>query len=247
MSEAPGPRAVRPLSGWSWLGLAGLVGLALVLAWRYWGQATDDGFITYCYARSWAETGALSFNDTVTYGITAPGYALLLGGLGRLSSGSAMDIPGWGTLLSLLSLALIWTVLWRRCRRSAVPAVRLLPALAGPVLLIMPLMIGLWGSENMVAIALLVGAGSCLLIAERPGAGGLLACAAIVVRMDAALGALILGLVAWARWRKVPWRYGLTGVLPLIPWCLFLFWTFGDVFPSTLEAKRLQLKPGMGS
>ena len=45
-----------------------------------------------------------AFDDTVTYGITAPGYALLLGLLARLTGGAAVEIPGWGSLISLASL-----------------------------------------------------------------------------------------------------------------------------------------------
>ena len=232
--------AIRPAE---WGAIVVLVGLALMLASSFWGQATDDAFITYRYAQKWMETGEFRFNDDISYGITAPGYAMLLATVASLGAPLGLDVPGAGSLLSLLCLLYLTGLLRRFTRRSASGSVRLLPLVVGVVLLTMPLMLGMWGSENMVAESLVTSSALMLFEKDRPALAGFLAFLGIVIRMDAAVGALIIGLVAVARSRRVPWAFGLAGVLPLVVWLPFLQSHFGSVIPATLEAKRLIVTP----
>jgi len=62
------------------------------------GHSTDDGFITYRYARNLAHGHGLVFNPgEVWLGTSAPGWAIVLGALGRIA-GSAL-IPWLSGLL----------------------------------------------------------------------------------------------------------------------------------------------------
>ncbi len=68
---------------------------AVVVAGGFWGFSYDDAFITSQYARSWQERGALELNPgEAVDGTTAPGYAVLLGSLARLTPG--LGVPAWG-------------------------------------------------------------------------------------------------------------------------------------------------------
>jgi hypothetical protein len=77
-------------------------------------------------------------------------------------------------------------------------------------------------------------------------AAGLLFALAMMLRLDAAAGALALGLALWAWRRRLPWRYGLAGLLPLAPWLGWLEARFGHIVPATLEAKRSELAEAGG-
>lgn len=147
----------------------------------------------------------------------------------------------------MLALLYLTGLLWRHSRRSPRFAVRLFPLVAAVTVFGMPLMLGMWGSENMVAVSCMVTAALLLLRSERPVAAGLFAFLGIMMRMDAGLGALMIGLVALVRRRRIPWAYGLAGVLPLALWLPFLHAHFGQVIPSTLEAKRSIVTPDFPS
>ncbi|HYH46151.1 MAG TPA: hypothetical protein VEG34_10725, partial [Thermoanaerobaculia bacterium] len=70
---------------------AGLIALPIALG--FWAFSYDDGFITYRYARNWAEGLGLVYNPgEEVLGTTAPGYALLLGLLPWLTG---VSVPGW--------------------------------------------------------------------------------------------------------------------------------------------------------
>lgn len=166
--------------------------LAVTLGSSFWGYASDDAYITYCYTRQWMETGEFRFNADISYGITAPGYAMLLGALAGATASTALDIPGWGSLLSITCLLYLTGLLWRFTRRSASLSIRFLPLIAGVMLFTMPLVLGMWGSENMVAVALIASAAILLFEKKHPLAAGFLAFLAIMARMDAGLGALLL-------------------------------------------------------
>jgi len=238
------PHKHSPVRLAEWCAMGFFVALALPLASSFWGHASDDAYITYCYARNWMETGEFLFNSNVSYGITAPGYAMLLGVLTPLGAPLGLDVPGCGSLLSILCLLYLTALLWRFTRDSSSAAIRWLPLMTGVVLFTMPLALGMWGSENMVAVSLILTAAVLLFEKDRPLSAGLVAFLGIFVRMDAGIGALMIGLVAIARYRRIPWRFGLAGVLPLAIWFPFLHSQFGSILPATLEAKRLILQPG---
>jgi hypothetical protein len=180
-------------------------------------------------------------------GTTAPGYALLLGVLARFTG---MGAPAWGTLLALLSLGAVALVL-RAVLGGARPAVRLgVPLLFGAAAYLFRWNVEMLGAESFPLLAL--GVGSAWLAVGKGGKGretaaGLLVAAAMMIRLDAALLAGILGLTLWWRGRRFPWRFAVAGLVPVL---LFLAWlqaSFGAVIPNTMAAKQSELAPGAPS
>jgi len=212
--------------------------LAVVVGRLYWGFTYDDAFITYRYARSFAERGALEYNPgEAVLGTTAPGHALLLGALHRITG---VSIPGLGTALSLLALLVLVGVLARSTANRPRGAFAL-PFLFALLLLGCRWSTEMWGAETMPAAALVVLAATIAL--DSPGGGrtlaaGLLVALAMCLRLDAALGALVLGVLLWTRARRPPWAFGLAAGAVLVPWLAWLVHHFGRFVPVTLAAKR---------
>ncbi|HBL27239.1 MAG TPA: hypothetical protein DD490_10430 [Acidobacteria bacterium] len=217
----------------------GLAGLAAALAAGFWGFSYDDAFITYRYAKNWADGAGLVYNPGEhVLGTTAPGYALLLGVLSALSG---LSVPAWGTLLAIASLAAAGWVLWSALA-AAPPVVRTaLPLLFVTSALLFRWNVEMFGAEAFPVVALGVAAAHLALDRRRPVAAGLLAAAAMICRLDAGLLAALLGLELWRERRRFPWAFALAGLLPL---ALFLGWLqadFGAVVPETMAAKQLRL------
>jgi arabinofuranosyltransferase len=239
-------------------GIAGL-GLAGVLASRVAGRALDDIYVTYRYARNLADGLGFVFNPGErVFGVTDPGVGLLLAAAHALTG---IAVPLLGTLLTGLALWICTAVLAGSGARGG----RLPEALAAGLLL---LTAGyLWtaqGSGPLPALALLLVAAW---LAEGPGGmrpvlAGLAAGAAVWCRPDAALGALLLGLLlllergaSWAGERDGPRGKLLSaGGLPargravalyaaglaaaVLPGVLAARLYFGTVIPNTLGAKQ---------
>jgi hypothetical protein len=72
--------------------------------------------------------------------------------------------------------------------------------------------------------------------------GGLFLASAIFFRLDVALAALVAGLFAWYRCRKLPWRFVFVMIFPLGLYLLFLLSQFGRIVPDTLTAKAAELQ-----
>ena len=256
-----GAATVAPAPGWRRLGpaAAALLCAAAVLT-GVAGYSYDDAFITYRYALNLAEEGRLAFNPgPATYGTTAPGYAVLLAGLGRVSPGSpATAIPVWGSLLGVAGLLTVPLVLlaWpTRPRRAGdgVGSRRAWLVVAAPLLVALRWNVEMLGGETLPAMGL-VALGAFLLFARKvtPGreiAAGLVLAAAAMLRLDAGLAAVIFGLVVWQQrrraqrpfpWRSFPWRLALAGTVPLALYVSGLWAWFGHVLPDTLGAKQAE-------
>lgn len=219
-----------------------MAGLAVLLvgvtvAVGFWGFSYDDNFITYRYARHWMEGGGLVYNPGErVLGTSAPGYALLLGTLAAVTTPLGLDIPGWGTLLAVLSLLTLTGLLYRNVEVEG--SRLLLPLAFASLALTLRLNIQLFGAETLLVAALVALAAHLLFVRKRPCMAGLVIFGAMFLRLDAGLAALVIGLVAWWRQRRPPWGYGLAGVLPLTAWLFFLYVYFGRFVPLTIEGKK---------
>ena len=240
------------------------------------GRATDDIYVSYRYARNLASGLGFVFNPGErVFGITDPGVGLLLA-MAHAVSGIA--IPLLGTLLTALAL---WGSAAALARAAAegragltgtgpMGSARLPEALAGGLLLLTSGY--LWtaqGSGPLPALALLLAAAW---LAEetrggrsRPLLAGLTAGAAFWCRPDAAVGALLLGLLLLlgrsrrgsasgpvvteggagplgsgtpqTRWRAVA-LYAAGLAATVLPGLLAARLYFGTVIPNTLGAKQ---------
>ncbi|HKH46684.1 MAG TPA: hypothetical protein VKM72_18660 [Thermoanaerobaculia bacterium] len=219
-----------------------LAGLASVIAAGFLGYSYDDAFITYRYARNWAEGTGFVFNPGErVLGTTAPGYALLLGVLSALTG---VDVPVWGTLLAVAPLAAVALVL-----RSVLSDTEAPPAIrdGGPLLFAVAAFLLQWnvemlGAETLPILALGVTAAHLALHRDRPLAAGLLISAAMICRLDAGLLAAILGLALWRERRRFPWAFALAGLLPLAAFLGWLHAELGAIIPNTMSAKQSELK-----
>ncbi|HYG61937.1 MAG TPA: hypothetical protein VEL74_05115 [Thermoanaerobaculia bacterium] len=235
-------KALRPTPG-DLAVFAVLAGLAVLVGVGFWGYSYDDAFITYRYARNFAEHGELVFNPGErVLGTTAPGYALLLGALTFLTG---ISVPGWGTLISLASIGAVALVL-RLALADAPPGVRYgAPLLYGTAAFLFRWNVEMFGAESFPVLALGVGA-AWLALGDEEGrrrevAAGLLIALAMIFRLDAALLAGILGLALWWRRRRFPLAFALAGLVPVLLFLLYLHLTFGAVIPNTMAAKQSEL------
>jgi arabinofuranosyltransferase len=222
--------------------LAGVAGLALAAAGavRTAGLATDDIYNTSRYAANLAAGAGFVFNPGErVFGLTDPGVGLVLAAA-RAVTGVA--IPLLGTVLTAFALLTLAAVLVR----SAGEQGRLAEGLAGGLLILTASY--LWtaqGSGPLPALALLLLAARLTETEEqalrpgwRDGAAGLLAGLAVWCRPDAALGAVLLGLLLTGERRRLPWRYGTGLAAAVLPGLLAARLYFGTVVPQTLAAKR---------
>jgi hypothetical protein len=227
--------------------IAGLIigiitGLAATLAAGFLGYSYDDAFITYRYAQNWAEGAGLVFNPGErVLGTTAPGYALLLGLLAALTG---LDVPAWGTLLAVASLATVALVLWSSLHLHAAPAAvrHGAPVLFALAAFLLQWNVEMFGAETFPILALGVAAAHLALDRDRPLAAGLLGAAAMICRLDAGLLAAVLGLELWRSKRRFPWAFALAGLLPLAAFLGWLHTELGAVIPHTMSAKQSELK-----
>ncbi|HEX3555094.1 MAG TPA: hypothetical protein VIA62_17865 [Thermoanaerobaculia bacterium] len=231
------PRPRPPISSVAVFALLSL--LAVAVAWSFWGYSYDDAFITYRYARHWAATGHLEYNPgAAVLGTSAPGYALLLGLLSKLTW---LSVPDWGTLLAVLS-TLTAALVTRLALGESPPVIRDgVPLLFGAGALLLRWNVEMFGAEQLPILALGAAAAYLALRSGRPVAAGLVASAAMICRLDAALLAGVLGLALWIRERRFPLKFAVAGLLPIALFLLYMYGAFGSIIPNTMAAKQSEL------
>lgn len=207
---------------------------------RGWGRAIDDFFITFRYAYNLAHGNGLTFNPGETvFGTTAPGFAVVLAALNRLTT---LSIPGLGTLVTALSLWLTALFVLDELARAQRKTEGLL---AGSLI---ALSLQTWpqhGCEMPFVVLLLLLAAR---LAKRyPAAAGVCAGLAVWCRPEAILGAAILGVHTWITDRRMPRRYALAVSIAVGGILIFDRLAFGSWLPVTLAAKRAQAEwlPGI--
>jgi hypothetical protein len=216
-----------------------LVAAAIGTGRGFWAYSYDDAFITYRYAWNWSEGNGLVFNPgEAVLGTTAPGYALLLGGL---STATGISVPGLGTVLALISL-LVCAVVLRLAAAEARAELRYgLPLLLGVTALALQWNIEMFGAEQFPILAAGMTGAWLALARSQPVLGGLLIALAMVFRLDAGLLGLAVGLVLIWRDRLVPWRFAAAGLGAIGPFLIYLQRSFGTIVPNTLSGKQSEL------
>ncbi len=217
--------------------LSGLIWLGLMDTFRL-----DDSFITYQYARNAASGVGLVYNpDDVTLSTTAPLYALLL----AVGSFLISDFHVLGGLIGTLCIGLGGGVIYHLLpRRLGIwrAVAGLLYALSTPLWLSLGMETPLWILLVLAAIA--------LANTQIWTWSGLLMGIAVLVRPDAALPGVLLGLVVTAtsvnrrhtgvRWWLPVVSYGLAGAIPVVCFGIWGMLTYGSPLPVTLGAKSAQ-------
>jgi hypothetical protein len=214
--------------------------LAAVLAARVAGKAVDDFFITYRYAWNLAHGHGFVFNPGErVFGLTDPGLGLLLGSFHAVIR---LPIPVLGTVTTAASLAGIALVLLR----EGIERERRIEALAAGTLLVGSTWMwvnqgaGVFPSLFLLLLAARIGS-------RRPGLAGLLAGAAVWMRPDALLGAVLLGLLLAAEQRRIPWRYAMVSLAVVGSGAGAAWLWFGTALPNTLGAKAAMAAAAPGT
>lgn len=250
MSLTDSQRSAR-YSRIDWAVIVALLACHALLSLRFW-FVCDDAFITFRYARNWAETGRIFYNagenppvegysNFLWMALCAGGFRLGLDPIGLAPAGAL----ACGTGL----IALVYRRLWSSCEGRTAPA-----ALAAGVLA-SATPFAVWstsGLETMpFALALFIAADFLL----RPGRGGSAAVAAIaallaaLLRVEGVLWALLLlPLGVWARVaRRERWAPPLllyVGVLA-IGYGAYFAWRYA--YFDTLLANSAAAKTGLNA
>lgn len=240
------------LSRWGLPAIVVLVVVAFVVQGRAWAFLCDDAFISFRYARHWAEYGRLEFNlGERVEGYSNFAWVMLLGVGARLG----LDPPTLAPVLTstaMVALLLVAGALVRRLRAAGGPP-RRLDAFDGlaPLLLVVSPECMVWAHGGLeTAAASLAALGACLAwLAARWRTAALCAVAAAWLRIDALLPVAAFGLVwlflparvrpGWTgRW---PWRaWGQALALFLVPVLAHLLWRhayYGSWWPQTWAIK----------
>ncbi|MBI1277198.1 MAG: hypothetical protein GC179_03625 [Anaerolineaceae bacterium] len=224
-----------------------LVGILILLAVMSEFRL-DDSFITYRYARNFAQGIGLVYNpgDNVL-STTAPLYAMLLGVLSFVIP----DFHLLGSLIGTISIGLGGWLTYSLLPRRMSEPIRLWGGLV--YVLSSPLWLAL-GMETAFWIMLVLAA-VWSVQEKRWASGGLLVGIAALSRPDAALPAGLLGLMltinavnqlsTTGRWWKPVVYYAIVGAIPLVLFGIWAYATYGSPFPVTLSAKSAQAVLGI--
>lgn len=218
-------------------------GLALLVA----PYQIDDAFITYRYAENLVTAGELSFNrgEAPVEGFSSPAWLGLLSALAWISSPELL--PLCGMLLGLLSLGLVFFVVWRTCAEPNRPLLPLFLIALSPGISFYAVS----GLEPLLFLAVVLTA--CGAAAKRlPMTWGILACGiALWVRPEAAVlpGLLLVGSLGRGEGRGALARpfwllsFALAtgaGLLFAVRWLIF-----GQLLPNTYFAKLPDWRDGL--
>lgn len=218
-----------------WSGIAGVVcGFLAVLGLLLFGQwGYDDPFITYRYASNLLAGNGFVYNvGQRTLSTTAPFYAVMLAGLGLIWP----DLPSLSNAVSAVSLVLSAALLFAWSHAYGERAVG---AIAALLLVLSPLMLMTFGAETCTYIMFVLAGFYAYDRSRFFAAAGLLA-VATMVRPDAIVAIVALGIYHVVRRRSMPWRPVLlyTGLVGI--WYAGLWFYFGSPIPVTLLAKQQQ-------
>jgi hypothetical protein len=213
------------------LALGALTLIGLLSLFGRWGY--DDPFITFRYADNLRNGLGFVYNvGQRTLSTTAPLYAILLAGLGLIWQ----DVPAVSNVISIVSIVAAAGLLagWSQGLRLGGPGM-----VAALLLTLSPLLLMTTGAETCFYVMLILGAFVAHARSRLLLSAGILALATMV-RPDAIVAALALGLYHAIRHKTVPWRPIALYAALVGLWYAGLWLYFGSPIPSTLEAKRQQ-------
>jgi arabinofuranosyltransferase len=216
-----------------------LLGLAAYVSTVNFWYMYDDALITYRFARNLATGVGLVYNPGEWHlGTTAPFYALILGGLGRLAGPES--IPFFGAVISSAALTLGGLALAAFGAQHRAP---LAGIFAGMFYVTNPMMFVTFSGEMPLQMALILW-GLVAYRAERPQvAAAILACAALT-RPDGLLpAAVVFGYDVVVR-RRILWRAWLVFGAIVAPFVIATWVIYGSPLPGTLSAKLAQRDSG---
>lgn len=211
--------------------LLGIVVLARLVA-SQWVHVYDDAFITYRYARNWAEGLGMTFNPGSPWepilGTTTPGYTAVLALLMWAGMGAVQASLTFNTVMDLVS-ALLLLRLGGRSRQVAGVAVfgfALMPELVR---------ISVGGMEAPALVALTLA--TCLCLRERrPALAGVASALACTLRPEAVLLVLVVG-AGLRRERRELVRFAVPVLVIGAVYAALLTWYFGSPIPQSVRSK----------
>lgn len=219
-----------------------LVILAVAVLFPYRHFAGDDAYITFRFARNFAEGGGFSFNaGTPTYGSTAPLWVFLIAGLHRLG----IDVPDAAHLLNwifaITDVLLFFRLACRYLGTGAAAWIATLLLLADPWFIRWAVS----GMENALALALLTGMLLSQVQSRNSGRvnwiAPLLGALAGLCRPEMTLlgGLLLLDNLLLERRRLFANLLALCSAYAVIfvPWLWYAFSVFRSPIPNTITAK----------
>ena len=197
-------------------------------------HSTDDAFITHRCAWNLAIGHGLVFNPgEIHLATTAPGFAILVGGIGGFLTPAAIPyVAGTVSLLSLAGAAMV--LAW-----CFAPPLRLTLPLLLCFIAASRWLVEILGHETPAQAFLLLSSLAAL-DRERPLAAGALLALATAVRPDSAVFGAVIGLHRWVTSRRLPLRLALGYALPLPVLLAGIYGFAGTLVPASLAVKRAE-------
>ena len=227
-------RNTRCLSLWDAVAIVQLTLLSILLTVQFWHWDFDDGFIVYRYVENIASGLGWVYNPGEHYNASTSALntvlTLILTLLGMSPLAAAHLVGGFGLWLMSISVYAIFrrdTTNWFSAGVASVCCIMMANNFT-------------WGLESHLFFGLL----GLYIALEVYGYTlwfvlGLL----VLARPDALI--LVCLRVALALWqRNIPVKGVAIVLLTIAPWALFSVWSFGNVFPATLQQKRWQGSSG---
>ncbi len=196
------------------------------------GYPLDDAFITFTYARNVARGWGFSYNGAPPFlGTTSPLLTLLLAFLKILMPSQEIYVLGIWLSGILWAVGVILSFLLGRVLGDERAGLTLAFAYATHSLL--P-----WVNGFEYALLLVLNILAIMLtVRGHIGMAGIVLGLSFLARGDSALLAAVLGGTWLLLHRRIPWRMILGFLIPVLPWMIYGYWTFGNPLPATLRVK----------
>jgi len=215
------------------LGPAACATLALVVSYVAGPHLYDDAYITLRYARSIADAHAFVFNPGErVLGTTTPLFTLAIAAL-HMGSGISFETLAFALAVAGHAAAAALIALFG-CRCGFAIA----GVLAGVLYAVAPVAVGptLGGMETSLFTAAALAAlmpPTCPLRTWQ----NIVAAAAVLLRPEGVLVALLRIAAAWRTGRRAAWRTALVIAVCTLPWIVFATTYFGSPLPQSVLAK----------